>query len=71
MTQDPQTGQQDLLVSASILRKIDKLRERNIGKHVPLPQVCHPQTPSHFLLTDLLVVSSSSWATKVPANRPC
>ncbi|KAG7293325.1 hypothetical protein NEMBOFW57_003373 [Staphylotrichum longicolle] len=39
MTQDPQTGQQDLLVSASILRKIDKLRERNIGKHVPLPQL--------------------------------
>ena len=27
------------LVSASLLRKIDKLREKNIGKHVPLPQV--------------------------------
>jgi hypothetical protein len=30
---------QDHLVSAALLRKIDKLRERNIGKHVPLPQV--------------------------------
>jgi hypothetical protein len=27
------------------LRKIDKLRERNIGKHVPLPQVCHLDPP--------------------------
>jgi len=34
-----QTQQQDLLLSASLLSKIDKLREKNIGKHVPLPQV--------------------------------
>lgn len=34
-----QTQQQDLLLSASLLSKIDKLREKNLGKHVPLPQV--------------------------------
>jgi hypothetical protein len=39
MAVDPQDHQQDLLLSASLLRKIDKLREKNIGKHVPLPQV--------------------------------
>ncbi|KAK4042400.1 hypothetical protein C8A01DRAFT_33471 [Parachaetomium inaequale] len=39
MAQPPPAQQQDLLVSASLLRKIDKLRERNIGKHVPLPQL--------------------------------
>lgn len=39
MSLDPQDQQKDLLVSASLLRKIDKLREKNIGKHVPLPQL--------------------------------
>jgi hypothetical protein len=39
MAIDTQDNQQDLLVSASLLRKIDRLREKNIGKHVPLPQV--------------------------------
>ncbi|KAK3309619.1 P-loop containing nucleoside triphosphate hydrolase protein [Chaetomium strumarium] len=39
MAQDTQTPQQDLLVSASLLWKIDKLRERNIGTLVPLPQL--------------------------------
>ncbi|KAK4156893.1 hypothetical protein C8A00DRAFT_12195 [Chaetomidium leptoderma] len=35
MAQNPQASQQqDLLVSAGLLRKIDKLRERNIGKHL-------------------------------------
>jgi hypothetical protein len=27
------------LASPQLLRKIDELRERNIGQHVPLPQV--------------------------------
>lgn len=27
------------LASPDLLRKIDELRERNIGQHVPLPQV--------------------------------
>ncbi|KAH6651076.1 COG4 transport protein-domain-containing protein [Chaetomium tenue] len=39
MALDPQDQQQSPLVSASLLRKIDKLREKNIGKHVPLPQL--------------------------------
>ncbi len=49
MTADTNSPEQDLLVSAALLRKIDKLREINIGKHVPLPQVSPPSTtqPSH------------------------
>ncbi|KAK3300059.1 COG4 transport protein-domain-containing protein [Chaetomium fimeti] len=39
MAHDPQDRQHDNLVSASLLRKIDKLRDKNIGKHVPLPQL--------------------------------
>lgn len=36
------------LNSSELLKKIDKLREKNIGKYVPLPQVrlCHLQNPS-------------------------
>ncbi|GAB1310123.1 Golgi transport complex subunit 4 [Madurella fahalii] len=34
-----QAAQQDPLVNAFLLQKIDKLREKNIGKHVPLPQL--------------------------------
>lgn len=30
---------QETLASPALLAKIDKLREKNIGKHVPLPQV--------------------------------
>ncbi|KAK4680932.1 hypothetical protein QC764_103090 [Podospora pseudoanserina] len=33
------TPQDNLLASPSLLRKIDQLRERNIGQHVPLPQL--------------------------------
>ncbi|KAK0747892.1 P-loop containing nucleoside triphosphate hydrolase protein [Apiosordaria backusii] len=33
------TTQDNLLASPALLAKIDKLRERNIGKHVPLPQL--------------------------------
>ncbi|KAK4181009.1 P-loop containing nucleoside triphosphate hydrolase protein [Triangularia setosa] len=33
------TLQDNLLASPKLLLKIDKLRERNIGKHVPLPQL--------------------------------
>ncbi|KAH6853441.1 COG4 transport protein-domain-containing protein [Chaetomium sp. MPI-CAGE-AT-0009] len=39
MAHDPQNQQQDLLLSASLLRKIDKLREKNIGTHIGLPQL--------------------------------
>ncbi|KAK4129282.1 COG4-domain-containing protein [Parathielavia appendiculata] len=39
MVQDTRTPKENHLVSASLLRKIDKLRERNISKHVPLPQL--------------------------------
>jgi GTPase SAR1 family protein len=50
----------DLLLSASLLEKIDKLRERNIGKHVPLPQVSLPLIsrclPFHVLTQQKLVV---------------
>ncbi|KAL2174718.1 COG4 transport protein-domain-containing protein [Thermothelomyces heterothallicus CBS 202.75] len=34
-----QVQKQELLVSASLVGKIDKLREINVGKHVPLPQL--------------------------------
>ncbi|KAL2136255.1 hypothetical protein VTI74DRAFT_4688 [Chaetomium olivicolor] len=34
-----QTTHEERLVSHSLLRKIDLLREKNIGKHVPLPQL--------------------------------
>ncbi|KIW16614.1 hypothetical protein PV08_03802 [Exophiala spinifera] len=30
---------EDLLASPTLLRKIDQLRERNVGQHVPLPQL--------------------------------
>ncbi|KAK3904321.1 hypothetical protein C8A05DRAFT_31904 [Staphylotrichum tortipilum] len=39
MAVDSESSQQDLLLSDALLRKIDKLREINIGKHVPLPQL--------------------------------
>lgn len=35
-------AQQDPLVNAILLQKIDKLREKSIGKHVPLPQASSP-----------------------------
>ncbi|KAK4147908.1 COG4 transport protein-domain-containing protein [Dichotomopilus funicola] len=60
---DPQQQPQDLLVSASLLRKIDKLRERNIGTHVALPQVCAYPTPFLSLACEsnkLVVVGDQS-----------
>lgn len=47
----PESSKQDPLVSASILQKIDQLREKNIGKHVPLPQVCIVVHPSSSRLS--------------------
>ncbi|GKZ17256.1 hypothetical protein AbraIFM66951_010579 [Aspergillus brasiliensis] len=32
-------GNSNLLNSSELLKKVDKLREKNIGKHVPLPQL--------------------------------
>lgn len=37
-----QTSGEQHLVSPSILQKIDRLREKNVGKHIPLPQVRPP-----------------------------
>jgi hypothetical protein len=33
------TSKSDHLASPALLRKIDQLREKNVGQHVPLPQV--------------------------------
>lgn len=32
-------GEDGHLVSATLLEKIDKLREKNVGQYIPLPQV--------------------------------
>ncbi|PWY92857.1 hypothetical protein BO70DRAFT_425511 [Aspergillus heteromorphus CBS 117.55] len=34
-----ETGESNLLSNSDLLRKIDRLREKNVGKHVPLPQL--------------------------------
>lgn len=69
------------LNSSELLKKIDKLREKNIGKHVPLPQVrlCHLQKPftSDTNLIKLVVVGDQSSGkssllaslTKIPFPR--
>ncbi|KAH8730768.1 interferon-induced GTP-binding protein Mx2 [Phaeosphaeriaceae sp. PMI808] len=39
MTVDPRMLKPDHLASPALLRKIDQLREKNVGQHVPLPQL--------------------------------
>ncbi|KAL2270928.1 hypothetical protein VTJ83DRAFT_299 [Remersonia thermophila] len=39
MTDTKHRIKDDHLVSASLLEKIDKLREKNVGQHIPLPQL--------------------------------
>lgn len=38
------------LASPTLLRKIDQLREKNVGQHVPLPQVRFQ--PDYFALAE-------------------
>jgi hypothetical protein len=61
------------LTNPVLLKKIDKLRAKNVGTHVSLPQVslCFVLTASQFLLAKTGSSSSSSSATKALASRPC
>lgn len=73
MAEDNTALQQDHLVSTALLEKIDKLRERNIGKEVPLPQV---RTSLYYTLFKRPyeanhATSSSWWATRAQASLRC
>jgi hypothetical protein len=72
MAPDTFTHKSDHLANPALLRKIDELRERNIGKHVPLPQVSlTTQVCQRSLAWDLRIYSLLLLVTKAPVNHLC
>jgi hypothetical protein len=68
MALDEYSPQLDLLTSPDLLRKVDELREKNVGSHVPLPQVKHTLFDSQSQLLTL-TIRWWLWAIKVLENH--
>ena len=69
MTAEEVASDGNLLNSSELLKKIDKLREKNVGKHVPLPQV-RSSAPAICVLDTNLHIASSRRGPKLRKVLP-
>lgn len=68
MNQDPDVT---TLSDPALLERIDRLRDLNIGQHVPLPQVSADVSFATLVFCPNMLFSLLWWATKARENLLC